>query len=178
MENKNLIYKLVELFLQTSGDGYALDVPKDMQKGEVDSDGWCEWKTTNSNVSSEDFKHIEEKIGFIFPNSFKEYFTYKNLLMTDFLVRLPQIPSDNPLRELKEYLALLDEPNSFFKNKEMIPFAYDGEERGTICFSKKDSSVVLMDSSKVFQEEYQGEKLFDSFDELIKAIIDELKSYE
>jgi len=178
MMGENFIYKFVELFLQTSGDSYALDVPLDMQKGAEDSDGWCQWKATDSSVSSEDFNSIEEKIEFIFPDSFKEYFIYKNLLMTDFLVRLPQTPSDNPLGELNEYLALLDEPNSLFLSGSLIPFAYDGEERGTICFSKKDSSVVLVDSSKVFKKEYQGEKLFDSFDELIKAIIHELESYE
>jgi len=177
-KDESLIPKFVELFLQTSGDGYALYVPKDMQKGKMDSDGWSEWKATNSSVSSKDFNSIEERIGFIFPDSFKEYFTYKNLLMTDFLVRLPQTHSDNSLGELKEYLALLDEPNSFFKVNSLIPFAYDGEDRGTICFCKKDSSIVLVDSSKVLQENYQGEKLFDSFDDLIKAIIYELESYQ
>ena len=177
-KDESLISKFTELFLQTSGDGYALDVPKDMQKGKMDSDGWCEWKATNSSVSSKDFNSIENRIGFIFPNSFKEYFTYKNLLMTDFLVRLPQTPSDNPLGELKEYLAFLDDPDSFFKVNSLIPFAYDGDERGTICFCKKDSFIILVDSSKVLQDNYQGEKFFDSFDDLIKAIIDELESYQ
>ena len=105
-DDLNLLKEFIINFLSTSGKGYALGVPKDMRVGVPDENGWCKWKATDSKITLKDIKKIEETLGFKLPLLFSEYLTYKSLLMTDFIISLPQIPTDFPLLELNQYIEM------------------------------------------------------------------------
>ena len=68
----NLLKEFIMTFLSTSGNGYALGVPKDMRVGVPDENGWCQWKATDSEITLQDIKNIEENLGFKFPLLFSE----------------------------------------------------------------------------------------------------------
>ncbi|CZF80599.1 hypothetical protein GCE9029_02084 [Grimontia celer] len=175
-----IVKELVDTFLGTSGDGYALNVPADMRIGNVDDDGWCEWKSTDSSVTSEDIQAIEDGLGFKLPLLLSEYLTYKCLLMTDFSVRLPQTPCDNPLFEFMEYVTLYNEK---FKSLDLFPFAYDENDAGPICldirgFHTNESAVVVYDYTYAGDPEYRGDLAWPDLKELFLHMISELKQYQ
>lgn len=178
----NLLKEFIMTFLSTSGNGYALGVPKDMRVGVPDENGWCQWKATDSEITLQDIKNIEENLGFKFPLLFSEYLTYKSLLMTDFIVRLPQTPTDFPLLELNQYIEMYQ---NRFKNIGLFPFAFDGNDAGPVCFDLKsptedgtDYKIVIFDYSiSIEDSNYRGDYAWRSFRDLVTDITEEMKSY-
>ncbi len=181
--DKELIEEFVNVFISHSGEGYALDVPQAMKAGETDEDGWSEWKPVDSMIDESEISSIETEIGYSLPSLFRAYLMHKCLLMTDFIVRLPQTPSNDPLREFRHYIELLKANGSFFRLNGLIPFAFDGNDRGYVCFdtispNADNYPIVIVDTTKTNQEGYKGDKAWSNFEALLREIIEELASYE
>jgi len=177
--DRELIEKFVDVFIAHAGKGYALDVPESMKVGETDEDGWAEWKPVDKLT----IRSIENEIGHPLPPLFCAYLMYKCLLMTDFIVRLPQTLSNDPLREFTCYLELLKANDSFFSLNGLIPFAFDGNDVGYVCFDTKysnnnDYRIVIVDSTKINQEGYTGDEAWSNFEALLKLIMKDLASYD
>ena len=181
--DRKAITRFVEIFMSHSGEGYALNVPKEMIVGEADNDGWAEWKAVDSPVSENDIKNIEKKIGYPLPSLFRAYLMYKCLLMTDFIVRLPQTPVDNPLKEFEQYVKLLDDENSYFRINGLIPFGFDSNDAGPVCFDTKaaqnsDYPIVLIDTTAINKIEYKPRVVWRNFEDLLKNIENDMLSYD
>lgn len=183
VKNKDflLIKEFVNVFRENSGGGFAIDVPPLMVSGKVDSDGWSEWKLVDSPVSESDIQKIESCLGVGLPSLFRTYFKYKCLLMTDFIVRLLQIPVDEPLKELYKYISAYSN-TGYYKDNILIPFGFDCNDAGYVCFDIMDNSnddypIVIVDSGKINDEGYRGDIKWGSFEDLIKDIIKDMESY-
>ncbi|ARU57342.1 hypothetical protein OLMES_3301 [Oleiphilus messinensis] len=181
LHNKKVIEKFVDTFLSNSGEGFALEVPTNMMVGSPDADGWAEWKPVDSPLKESDLAKIEECLGHSLPDLFKAYLLYKCLLMTDFVVRLPQTPSNEPLKEFNQYLALRDS-NLFFGKNMLVPFAYDANDAGPACFDvsisdTNDYPVVIVDMGRTHVDGYRGEKGWRNFEELLNVIMQDMESY-
>jgi len=80
-------------------------LPKEMLVGEPDEEGWVEWRMiapADSLASELDTLEAEAQIRL--PRSFKRWFgLYYTLDMDCGIVRLPECPSNDPFREMKDY---------------------------------------------------------------------------
>lgn len=179
VECSELIKSFVSTFLSGSGDGLALNVPDEMKIGNTDEDGWSEWKAIDSPVTKQEIEAIESLLGFKLPSLLVEYLTYKSLLMTDFIVRLPQTPYSKPLSEFMEYISLY---KNRFETLGLFPFAYDENDAGPICLDMKSSTkewpVVIYDYTKATNGSYRGDQAWSSLTELFQSIVNELKQYQ
>lgn len=180
-ENLERIKRFVSVFLERCTDVSPV-VPEAMRAGPSDSEGWTPWKAVDSTASEREVLQLEEAVGHQFPPLFRAYLLHRCLLMTEFFVVLPEIPSDAPLEKLKEYLSLWD-TDSFFKNQSLLPFGYDPDGAGPICFDVSsenadgDYPIVRVDRGLTKADSYRGERIAESFSDLIDDIEAELLSY-
>ena len=124
MENEQIsgddeirIERFIRWFISHSGAGPAVVVPLDMRNGEPNSDGWIPWIPVENPLNEQAVSLIEIQIGYPLPSLFKCYLTYKCLLMTDFVVCLPQTPSSDPLKEFEDWIGLFESEPFFKENK-------------------------------------------------------------
>lgn len=175
------IKRFVNVFVERCTD-VAVAVPDAMRNGPTDGEGWTPWKPVNSPIVDDDILAFESEIGVSFPPLFRAYLMHKCLLMTEFAVVLPETPSDDPLGRLRQYLTLW-QTEPFFRNHKLLPFAYDAEGAGPVCFDiahrrdDGDYPVVRVDQGGMQAESYCGERIAGSFSELLDNIENELLSY-
>ena len=180
-ENQDRIRQFVNVFAERCTD-VAVVVPEDMKSGKHDAEGWTPWKPIDSPIGDEQLLALEDEVGVSFPPLFRAYLMYKCLLMTDFAVIFPETPSNAPLEKLRQHLALW-ESELFFKERSLVPFAYDADDAGPVCFdigrqnSVGDCPIVRVDRGRMQDASYDGETIAASFSELLDSIESELLSY-
>lgn len=129
-------------------------VPPEMQVGEVNAEGWVEWRVLPSTLNEADVTAVEQEFGVQFPPLFQAYLLSRfhlfhqvrsrrynqQILMTDTPAGMPL----EPLRNLmSSWRSLID--------AEFIPFAEWGDGWGPMCFDSArrgadgDCPVVWMD---------------------------------
>lgn len=176
------IKRFVDVFAKRCTD-IAVVVPNVMRAGPTDQEGWTPWKPVDSPIGNVEVLALESEFGAKFPPLFRAYLMYKCLLMTDFAVILPETPFDNPLGKMRSYLDLWNsEP--FLRNHRLVPFAFDANDAGPVCFDIKsprmngDYQIVLVDHGRMRDRSYEGEVIAGSFSELLDNIERELLSYD
>lgn len=132
-------------------DPMGAGVPPEMQVGEVDSDGWVEWRVLPSTLLESDVAALEAEFGVQFPPVFRAYLVSRFHLFDEVRSRrhdqqifMTHSPSGKPLSPLRELMTawrpLIDAG--------LIPFAQYGDGWGPICFDsahrQKDSECRIV----------------------------------
>jgi len=125
-----------------------------MQVGEVDGDGWVEWRMLPSNLTENEVLAIEMEFAVKFPPLFRAYllarfqrFNQVTSRRYDQLVLMPDTPVEKPLKPIRD-LMLSWRP---LINADYIPFAEWGDGWGPMCFdtflrdTNGDCPIVWMD---------------------------------
>jgi SMI1 / KNR4 family (SUKH-1) len=160
--------------------------PPDMVDGPPNESGWVPWKPVSSPVTDSDILALEKVVGAPFPPLFRGWLMYKCLLMTDFgfdLFRLPETPSDKPLKGIRGYIGIMDS-QPYFRPRRVVPFASDGNDVGPLCFdinrplADGDYPVVLFDHELLHRPEYTGRPFADSFGAMLDMAEASMLSYD
>lgn len=181
-DDLNRVIRFVNTF-KNRCTSIAVKVPEPMRNGPANSDGWVPWTPVDSPLTNDQLADFESKLGFRFPPLFRAYLLYKCLLMTDFVVSLPETPFDDPLGPLSEYLAFRERYPSL-ADKQLIPFGYDCNEVGPACFDGSckrpdgESPILIVDLGMVSDPSYRGEMCWNSFSELLDEIEADLLSFD
>ncbi len=159
-------------------------VPPAMFDGEVDAEGWVQWKMLPSTLTEDDVIKIEAILPGQFPPLFRAYLIVRfTMSIETSKVRLPSLPCDNPFEDL---LSELRAWSSLFASG-YVAFAKDGNDAGPLCFdfqsrlSDGDCPIVLFDHEHLInlgedlcaQREKvvpYAEPVFESFRELLKTL--------
>jgi hypothetical protein len=159
-------------------------VPTNMIDGPPNSSGWIPWKPILSPVSDAEILDLEAVAGAPFPPLFRGWLMYKCLLMTDFgLLRLPETPSDDPLREIRRLIGIMDS-QPCFRPRRVIPFGHDGNDTGPLCFDLNrplpdgDYPIILYDHELLGDLDYPGELFAESFAALLDLLEADMRSYD
>lgn len=159
-------------------------VPPSMFDGEVDAEGWVKWKMLPSTLTEDDVAEIEKMLPGQFPPLYRAFLTTRFTMDIETPeIRLPALPSDNPLgdllMELRGWSALF--PAGY------VAFAEDANDSGPLCFDfnsrlvNGDCSVVVFDHEHLINlgEEACGERknvfpyaklVYNSFRELLEKV--------
>lgn len=142
------------------------DTPTEMIIGRSpDTTDWIEWKLLErSNDIDPAFTVFEKEIGHKLPESFKRWHSRYYTLDGDIsIVRLPEIPSNNPFGDLRSQMFDQYLPEALSK-RGFIPFASDGNDVGPLCF---DSSMIIDDNEwPIYVWDHEG----DDSDKYLKLI--------
>jgi hypothetical protein len=128
--------------------------PPEMQVGEVDADGWVEWRILPSTLKDGDVSGLENEFGVKFPPVFRAYLLARFQLFDqvrsrryDQQIFMTDTPAGKPLNPLRELMTtwrpLIDAG--------FVPFAQWGDGWGPMCFdavqrrAEGDCPVVWMD---------------------------------
>jgi hypothetical protein len=129
-------------------------VPPAMQVGQVDAEGWVEWRVLPSTLSEADLLELETKFRMHLPPLFRAYllarlhmFDQVTSRRYDQLILMTDTPAGKPLapllRQLSAWRPLIDAG--------FIPFAEWGDGWGPMCFDTSrrvpdgDCPVIWMD---------------------------------
>jgi hypothetical protein len=169
-------------------------VPSDMQVGEVDEEGWVRWRMLDSGVTVD---QIDELIAsyirpgsdtysssFSLPPLYMAYLSSRYVLdvylrYEGVMIELPNLPSDYPLRELRNLWSSWE---SLIKAG-YIPFASYEDHAGPVCWDTttcnpnddNDYAVVWFDHDILTEDrpasreqiEHHAQPLFQSFREML-----------
>ncbi|MDQ0171099.1 hypothetical protein [Paenibacillus tundrae] len=143
---------LMSLPAKTDVEDYG--VPHNMQVGEVDEEGWVRWEMIPSTVTEEQVRKLEQlhDIPNPVPPLYLAYLTTRHVLNVylrydHFMIGLPDLPSDNPLRSLHT----LWEAWEPLIVQGYIPFATYEDDAGPVCWDiqnptkDEDYAVVWFD---------------------------------
>jgi hypothetical protein len=125
-------------------------VPPEMFNGDVDEDGWVEWKIIPSTLSETDIVAFFNGYGITPPQTLVEYMKADFHLIDQVLsekmdISLPEIASDNPFKKMKMMLEAWD----FLVKAGYIPIAEMGDGWGPICYKQSNGSVVWFDHDEL-----------------------------
>ncbi len=172
----NRIQKFVSSFVESGVNSVGLLVPLDMLDGPVDKNEWARWKPIDSPIQLNEIERIEKKYGVKLPLLFSAYLMYKSLMMTNFIVNLPETPSDRPLEQALLYLDIYNE-HDFFKKNKLLPFGDYNVDHCLLCFDLKkqenkylDCPIVHVDADLSNEPGYVGKRMWNSFSDLLDEI--------
>jgi hypothetical protein len=84
-------------------------VPAEMRRGEWQQNDWVDWKLVPSRLTEADVLLLEAELPFRLPPLFRAFLVTYFVLDMDFGdFSLPQLPSDDPLKEVQRYLLQPD----------------------------------------------------------------------
>jgi hypothetical protein len=120
-----------------SKDPKDAGVPKEMQVGEVDADGWVEWRVLPSTLTEAEVDAVEKEFAVQFPPLFRAYMLARFQLFDqvhsrryDQQIFMTDTPAGKPLKPIrtlmKAWRSLIDAG--------YIPFAEWGDGWGPMCF--------------------------------------------
>ena len=129
-------------------------VPPEMQVGEVNADGWVQWRVLPSTLKESDVEALEKEFGAKFPPVFRAYLLARFHLFDqvhsrryDQQIFMTHTPAGKPLTPLQELMKawrpLIDAG--------FVPFAEWGDGWGPMCFdatqrnSDGECPIVWMD---------------------------------
>ncbi len=148
--------------------GYEIEdggVPKEMEDGEPDKEGYVRWKITPSKISDLELQGIEKEYKLQFPELYKLYLMAYchlgiNLKFGDRRIFLPALPSDCPLKEI-EFELNAWKP---LLNAGFIPFADFEDGWGPVCFDTlNDCQIVWFEHEELFNSNFEKNAGFDKF---------------
>lgn len=137
-----------------SEDPADAGVPPEMQVGEVDAEGWVEWRVLPSTLHEADVSALEAEFGINLPPIFRAYLLCSFHLFDqvrgrryDQQVFMPDTPAGKPLKPLRTLLKAWRP----LIGAGYVPFAQWGDCWGPMCFDvvrravDGDCPVVWMD---------------------------------
>ncbi len=128
-------------------------VPTEMQAGEIDDEGWVQWKILPPRITMDDVLELEASFKIVLPDLFRAYLMAACHLFDQIqsqkynqLIFMTDVPSNNPLGPLK---GILTGWQSLI-GAGYIPFAQWGDGWGPMCFDDQqrtdgDCPIVWMD---------------------------------
>lgn len=171
--------------------GYTIEdggVPKEMEDGTPDHEGYVKWKPIPSNINETEIQALEREYGISFPQLYRSYLmSYYHLgirvKMEKINISLPEIPSDNPFKEIRFEL----EAWKPLVNVGYLPFGDYGDGWGPICFDflsldqNGDAPIIWFDHEELFNMDFEEGKprteldiikkdLYSSFQEFLKKM--------
>lgn len=142
-EGATWVGELIDAYAaDTSGLSVAMVFPADgvpltMRAGEIDADGWVEWRVRPSTLGDDDVDRLEAEYRVQFPPAFRAFFQARFHLFDqvhsrrhDQLVLMPSVPEDDPLGPIRGSLAAWRPLIA----AGYIPFAEWGDGWGPMCF--------------------------------------------
>jgi hypothetical protein len=159
-------------------------LPTAMVVGKPNAEGWIQWKTVPSPVTSEELREVEQRLPGPLPAVMRKYFQYRCILGTEGIL-LPEVPADGPLdpflQEVAAWSPLLEAG--------YIPFAEYGDGYGPVCLDTlrpcgtDDFAVIWIDHEDIHalgeedarqrsNLESLAKPLYPSFRDLMRAIRD------
>ncbi|GHA09361.1 hypothetical protein GCM10008090_19200 [Arenicella chitinivorans] len=153
-----MIEEIKKILADFTEEHYCMDVaegvPIDMRNGDVNEEGWVEWKLVPSTVIESDLMELETRYSFRMPPTLKCYLmSYCHLLdqvhsnkHDGQLIFMCACPSSNPLKELTE---LIDAWYPITKAGYM-PFAQWGDGWGPMCLDLQSKSSEPRDYNIVW----------------------------
>lgn len=102
------------------------------------SDGWTKWLPVKSNITDDELKNLEARIGYILPPSYKSFLQYKHFY--ELLIDEAGF-FRHPVDDWRDSLAskMTHDPlQEYLLNKGYIPFA-DWSDWGLLCFDTNSS---------------------------------------
>ena len=112
-------------------------VPPEMQVGEVNAEGWVEWRILPSNLSEADVAEMEVEFGVRFPPLFRAYLLSRFHLFDqvksrryDQQILMTDTPYGKPLTPLRELMSAWQP----LIGAGFVPFAEWGDGWGPMCF--------------------------------------------
>lgn len=128
-------------------------VPPEMMEGEIDSEGWVRWKMLPSRVSEEQIRNLEERLPGPLPPLFRAYLTTRFTMDVEWgEVRLPGVPSDNPLQEIERAI----DDHDFLLGDGYVAFGDSSNDIGPLCFDMHDRLPDGDCAVVLFDHEYLG----------------------
>jgi hypothetical protein len=125
---------------------------------------------------------LEKEYGVWYPEAFKQWFgMYYTLNMDCGMVRLPECPSNDPLRNLRGYWTCSMGMALFAEG--FLPFGEEGNDSGPLCFDVRTPNQCPV----VYYEHELSPKhpkafsapIFSSFDKMIECVVVSLdKEYD
>ena len=147
-----------------SSDSRDSGVPPEMQAGQIDADGWVEWRVLPSTLKEEDVIELENRFGVQLPPLFRAYLLARFHLFDqvtsrryDQLIFMSDIPSRRPLEPLSKLISAWRPMIA----AGFIPFAEWGDSWGPMCFDTGrcspdgDCPIVWMDHEVLPHDEKQ-----------------------
>ena len=129
-------------------------VPPEMFDGEVDGEGWVEWKMLPSTLTTNDVSNLESEFDIQFPPLFQAYllagfqlFDQIHSSKYEQLIFNTDVPSNNPLGPIRSLI----EAWRPLLSAQYVPFAQWGDGWGPMCFDTEnrdddgDCPIVWMD---------------------------------
>lgn len=167
-------------------------VPSDMHDSEVDEEGWVRWRMLDSKVTIDQINELVASCikpgsdtygpSFSVPPLYIAYLSSRYVLNVylryeGFMIELPNLPSDYPLRELRNLWS----SSELLIKAGYIPFASYDDHAGAICWDTSkpnddhDYAVVWFDHDILTEEgqtsreqlEHYAQPLFHSFREML-----------
>ncbi|MBE7683567.1 hypothetical protein GUA98_24390 [Paenibacillus sp. P13VS] len=176
---------LMTLPAKTEDQDYG--VPMDMQDGTVDDEGWVRWRMLASMVTEDQISELEQSCGLPVPVPplYRAYLSTRYVMNVylrydDFVIGLPDLPSDRPLRRLQElwvaWKPLIAEG--------YIPLATYEDDAGPVCWDIRkpggdhDYAVVWFDHELLVHDEWPSREqlegwavsLFPSFRDMLSPL--------
>ena len=141
--------------------------------GERDKEGWIEWQLVKPKEPIRPLiAALEMQFDVIYPESFKRWFgMYYTMDMDCGVVRLPECDPDDPLRDLRGYL----EYGAELLEVGMLPFGYDGNDGGELCFDQREGRaeppIVWWEHERSPKHAKAfSEPIYVSFDAMIESL--------
>lgn len=183
-------------------------VPMDMRNGEVDEEGWIDWKIVNSTIKMEEIKVVEQQYQIKYPELYKQFLLAYHYVELQFknikegtsykgdcaFIEMPRLIKGEGLSEV---VTLIEDWHPMLLAG-YLPFAVGEDGQGPICFDLHNSNEqgdypvvwVLHDYLHQLDDTQQdGEairifllpfirEIFPSFEEMAKLLILPMKSYK
>lgn len=119
-------------------------VPFAMQVGNVNDDGWVEWRVLPSTVSEEDVSTLETEFEVRFPPLFRAYLLARFHLFDqvrsrryDHQILMTDTPAGKPLQPIRQHISAWEPLIS----AGFVPFAEWGDGYGPMCFDSANRAV-------------------------------------
>jgi len=110
------------------------NVPIEMRVGEIDEDGWYNWRPITSIITKKEIEALDKELPGKLPTLFKSFLLYKHVLELDFgWISLMGIPSDQGISAVRRWIFEKDISKECLKNGYII-FGSDGDDIGYLCF--------------------------------------------
>ena len=176
---------LMSLPAKTKDEDYG--VPVDMQDGAVDEEGWVRWRMLASTVTEDEIRDLEKSCGLPVPVPplYRAYLSTRYVMnvylrFDDFVLGLPDLSSDRPLRRLQDlwvaWKPLIAEG--------YIPLATYEDDAGPVCWDIRkpdgdhDYAVVWFDHELLVHHELPSREqlegwavpLFPSFRDMLSPL--------
>lgn len=182
-------------------------VPMDMRNGEVDEEGWVDWKIVDSTITMQEIEVIEQQYQITYPELYKQFLMAYHYVELQFrnikegdgykgdcaFIEMPSLATTSKLNEVVNLIENWDP----MLLAGYLPFAVGEDSQGPVCFDLRNPTEqgdypvvwVLHDYLHHLDDiKHDGEairefllpyirEIFTSFEEMARLLILPMKPY-